>query len=145
MNLFLAFLAVLGGATLSVQAGINAQLQSHWAQSSVLAALVSFGVGTLALASYVLIARIPIPPLAGKTALWHWTGGFLGAYLVTTMAYLAPRFGAATLVALILAGQLGGSILVDHFGLVGYAKKSISLTRVLGIALVGAGVWLIKR
>ena len=145
MELFLIFLVVLAGATMPVQAGINAQLQAHWANSSVLAALISFAVGTLGLAVVVLASRIPIPPLVGKTALWHWSGGLLGAYFVTIMAFLAPRMGAAALVAFILAGQVGMSLICDQFGLLGYAQRAATWPRLLGLVMVGGGVFLIRR
>ena len=143
--LFLSFLTILAGATMSVQAGINAQLQSHWAQSPILAALVSFAVGTLGLLFCVLITRTPIPPLPGKIVPWHWMGGFLGAYLVTVTVLAAPRLGAATMIALVLAGQIGISLVLDHFGLLGYAQKSLSWQRLLGAVFLGIGVFLIRR
>ena len=145
MEILFIFMAILAGMTMPVQSGINAQLQYHWAQSSILAATVSFAVGTLGLIAVLLIMRIPLPALSGKTAVWHWMGGLLGAYFVTVMAFLAPRLGAAALVGLILAGQIGISLVLDHFGLIGYAQKSINWQRVLGIALVGGGVFLIRR
>jgi transporter family-2 protein len=141
----LCLLAVTGGATMSVQAGINVQLQQHWAGSPVLAAAVSFAVGTLALLVYVLVMRIPIPPLPAKITPWHWAGGFLGAYLVSVTVYVAPRLGATTMVALVLAGQVGVSLLLDHFGLVGYAQKAVTWQRLVGVALVAGGVFLIRR
>ena len=145
MDLLLIFLAVLAGATMPVQAGINAQLQHHWAGSSILAALVSFAIGTIGLAVVVLATRAPVPSLAGKFVPWHWLGGLLGAYFVTVMAYLAPRLGAATLIALVLAGQLGVSLVCDQFGLLGYAQRAATWPRLLGLAMVGCGVFLIRR
>lgn len=145
MEIILIVMAVVAGAGMPVQSGVNSQLQQHWAQSSILAATVSFAGGTLALIAVTLAMRIPIPPLAGKTAFWHWTGGLFGAYAVTVLAFLAPRLGAATLATLFLTGQILASLLLDHFGLVGYAQKSLNWQRVLGGFLVGCGVVLIRR
>ncbi len=145
MDLLLIFLVILAGATMPVQAGINAQLQQHWAGSSLLAALISFVVGTAALAVVILATRTPIPSLAGKFVPWHWLGGILGAYFVAVMAFLAPRLGAATLIALVLAGQLGMSMACDQLGLFGYAQRAATWPRLLGLAMVGGGVFLIRR
>ncbi len=146
MDMFiLCLLAITGGATLSVQAGINVQLQQHWAGSPVLAAMVSFTVGALALFVYVLAMRVPIPPLPSKITPWHWMGGLLGAYLVSVTVYVAPRLGATTMIALVLAGQVGVSLVLDHFGLVGYAQKAVTWQRLAGVLLVAAGVFLIRR
>jgi bacterial/archaeal transporter family-2 protein len=56
----------------------------------------------------------------------------------------APKLGAATLVALILAGQAIASLLVDHFGWVGFEEHPITAVRVVGVLLLAGGVALIR-
>ena len=141
----LYLLTILAGSTSGVQAGINVQLQNSWAHNPILAACVSFAVGTLCLVLYLLLARVPLPPLPEKCIPWHWAGGLLGAFFVSVMVYVAPRLGAATMIGLILAGQIGASLVLDHFGLLGYAQKSLTWQRLLGALLVGGGVFLIRR
>ncbi len=143
--LLMCLLAITAGSTLSVQAGINAHLQAGWAGHPALAAMVSFAVGTLGLFAYVLIMRIPFPAFPGRTVPWHWLGGLLGAYFVSVSVYVAPRLGAVTMVALILAGQVGVSLLLDQFGWLGYPQKDISWQRMAGVLLVAGGVFLIRR
>ncbi len=146
MNWFFIGLALLAGATLPTQAGINAQLQLHWARHPALASLVSFTVGTLALILYCVAARVPFPSFAGSTTQWwHWVGGLLGALFVTVVTFLAPRLGAATMVGLVVAGQMLASVGLDHFGLLGYAERPLSLMRLVGVALLVFGVILIRR
>ncbi len=141
----LYIMTILAGSTLGIQAGINSQLQIAWAKSPILAALVSFCVGTLGLLVYVLASRTPLPPLPDKFVPWHWIGGLLGAFIVSVTVYAAPRLSAATMIGLILAGQIGASLILDHFGLLGYAQKAITWQRFLGASLVGVGVFLIRR
>lgn len=143
---FCIFLALVAGACLPTQAGINVHL-NQWTRSPILAAAISFAVGTASLLAYALIARIPLPAAAGLAGRpwWIWTGGFLGAFFVTATVILAPRLGAAAMVALIIAGQMVASLLLDHFGVLGYASHSINGWRLLGVALLVAGVILIKR
>lgn len=138
-------LAILTGAILPVQAGVNSQLRGVFGHP-VLAATISFFVGTVALAAYTALARIPVPASAiGRTQWWHWSGGLIGAFYVACAIVLVPRLGAATLVAAVVAGQMVASLLLDHFGLVGYPKHSMDLWRVAGAVLVMAGVYLIQR
>ncbi|HEU4830444.1 MAG TPA: DMT family transporter [Gemmatimonadales bacterium] len=138
-------LAVLSGVVLPVQAGINTQLRGALGHP-VLAAGVSFLIGTLALGGYIAAARLSIPEGAfGRTLWWHWTGGILGAFFVAVAVVLTPRLGAATLVATVVAGQMVASLFLDHYGLVGYAKHPMDLGRVVGALLVIAGVFLIQR
>ena len=144
MGLFY-FLALLAGAATTIQTGINAQLRIAWAKSSILAAFVSFSVGALCLLFYLLATRAPLPPLPAKIIPWHWIGGLFGAFFISATIYVAPRLGATTMIGLVLAGQLGVSLILDHFGLIGYAQKSITWQRILGAALVGGGAFLIRR
>lgn len=137
-------LALLAGAALPAQAGINAALQADWARHPALASLVSFGVGTAALALYVLAARLPFPSVSMSSA-WQWTGGLLGAFFVTVVTFLAPRLGATAMVALVLAGQVAASAALDHHGLLGYPQRPLGPLRLLGLALMAAGVFLVRR
>lgn len=143
--LFLIFLALIAGFIIPTQAGINAQL-SVWTRSPVLAATISFAVGTAALILYAIIMRIPMPNWASASEhpWWIWIGGVFGAFFVTATIMLAPKLGAALMVVLVLAGQLVASLILDHFGWLGFPVQEISAGRILGIVLVGAGVLLVR-
>jgi transporter family-2 protein len=142
---FFLLMALLAGISVPTQAGINAQL-GLWTRSPVLASTISFMVGTLTLVLYSLIARIPLPGFAtaGNHPWWIWVGGALGAFFVTTTIILVPKLGATTMVALILAGQMFASLLLDHFGWLGYPLQPLSLGRIAGVVMVCGGVWLIR-
>ena len=138
-------LAFLAGAVLPFQFGVNAEL-ARWMESPVRASLVSFCVGALALLTVTLVVVRGWPSTAklGDAPWWVWVGGLFGAFYVLGSVVTAPRLGAATLVALILAGQAIASLVVDHFGWVGFAEHPISPGRLLGVALVAAGVALVR-
>jgi transporter family-2 protein len=141
---YLAF-GFAAGAMLPIQFGINAQLAS-WVDSPLRATLVSFLVGTLALALVMLVAARDWPPLSRVESApwWVWVGGLLGAFYVLGSVVAAPKLGAATLVAVILAGQAVASLLVDHFGWVGFEENPITLGRLAGVAFVAIGVALVR-
>jgi transporter family-2 protein len=137
--------ALLAGAMLPFQFGINAQLAT-WVGSPLRATLVSFAVGTLALLAVMVAAYRDWPPaekMAGAPW-WVWLGGFLGAFYVLGSVVTAPKLGAATLVAMILAGQAVASLLVDNFGWVGFEENPVTPGRLAGMALVAAGVALVR-
>ncbi len=144
--LLLVLLALLVGIVLPVQAGINAQLRIGLGHP-LLAALVSFLVGTIALLGFALVMRVPLPT-SGETSRipwWQWTGGLLGAGYIAAAVVLAPRLGAAALVASVVAGQMLASLVLDYFGLVGFSQQPLTPQRALGAALVVGGVLLIQR
>ena len=142
----LLLLAVLVGALLPLQTGVNAELRSSLG-NPIATALVSFGVGTVGLLAAILWLRIPVPLAAAwsQTAWWQWTGGLMGAIYIAAVVVLAPRLGAGTLIAAIVGGQMVASLLVDHFGWVGFPEHPVSALRLLGAALVMLGVALIHR
>ena len=133
--------AIAAGAMLPVQFGINAQLAS-WVGSPLRATLVSFVVGAavLFIATLIFARGWPGAEKVGGAPWWVWIGGFLGAFYVLGSVVTAPKLGAATLVALVLAGQAAASLTVDHFGLVGFTESPVTPGRLLGIGLVAFGV-----
>src|SRR6478752_84686 len=106
--------ALLAGALLPTQAGVNLQLRVMLGHP-LAATLVSFVVGTLALAAVVAALRVPLPIGAGwsRSEWWHWVGGLLGAVYILATIVVAPRLGAATLVAALVAGQMLASLALD--------------------------------
>jgi bacterial/archaeal transporter family-2 protein len=142
-------LAVLAGVVLTVQSGINAQLNSLLVKNNaVLSALISFLVGTVALIAILLITspkafqQIPIPNASNW---WKFIGGLLGALYVTAIIITFPKLGAATTLSLVIAGQLVFAVIFDHFGWLGFAVKHINLYRILGVAMIIGGVLLVRK
>lgn len=142
------YLVGLGiGVCFGLQVVINGQLASELG-SAIHAALVSFAVGTIAL--FVLVAvtrsslRIRVPSGQRKNPWWMWTGGLLGALYVAGVAFLAPIIGSALTVVVIQLGLLAGSMAVDHFGLLSAPKKSVRPLQVIGLMLMGCGVFIMN-
>jgi bacterial/archaeal transporter family-2 protein len=135
----------VAGAMLPIQFGINAQL-ANWVDSPLRATLISFAVGAAALFVVMLAAYRDWPSTGSLTGApwWVWVGGLLGAFYVLGSVVAAPKLGSATLVAVILAGQAFASLLVDHYGWVGFEENPITPGRLLGIALVAVGVALVR-
>jgi|SRR5215467_11622618 len=146
MQGLLYLLAFGAGLVLVLQVGMNSTLRAVLG-SPLAAALVSFLVGTVALALYMVVTRVPWPARAQFAAIpgWAWWGGVFGAFYVVTSVIVGPRLGAATLLSLIVLGQLLTSLLVDHFGWVGFPQHPVSLLRLTGAVLLFAGVLLITR
>jgi transporter family-2 protein len=142
--LYLLF-AVAAGAMLPFQFGINAQL-AHWLGSPLRAAFVSFLVGTIALLVLSAFVRKPLPSATrlGAVPWWVWIGGLLGAFYVAGSIVTAPKLGAVTLTAAIVAGQALASTLVDQYGWVGFKEHHLTPGRGVGIVLVGVGIALVR-
>lgn len=143
--LFLAA-ALAAGMMAPVQAGLNAKM-GRALDDPFYAALISFFVGTLGLLAYGLLTRMEFTAVRQASAV-HWTvwlAGLLGAFYVTAIIIVTPKLGAALTFGLVVAGQLLMAVLLDHFGLLGIPVQAFSWQRLLGIALITAGVVLIRK
>ena len=143
---FLAMIAVVfGGAATALQAPTNAKMMTA-VGSPVNAAFVSFAVGTAALGILAVILQAK-PDLEASRALpWYaWVGGLYGAIFVVAAAWGVPRLGVATTITLMVAGQLLLSLFLDHFGVMGVPKQPMNFGKIAGVALVLAGVLLVRR
>lgn len=143
----LLLLTLVVGACLPLQAGINARLGREFGGPMV-AALISLSIGAVSLL-LVALAMKAIPFSVGtalaKIPYWAWSGGFLGAIFVTLAATVAPKLGFSLFTGAIIAGQLIMSVLLDHFGVFGMERHPITLVRVIGIVLLFAGIWLLRK
>lgn len=146
MFMISVFIVFLAGAMLPLQAGINSHL-ARFSGSALWASAISFVIGCLVLIAVNLSMRTALPNVIQlkEAPLWAWVGGFLGAFFVTSMAVFAPKLGASTLIALVIAGQLITAVVLDHFGLAGYEASETSLTRIAGLGLVAVGAFLTHR
>ena len=145
-NYFFILLAVLAGMAMPSQATVNSKLATT-VESPILAAFVSFVVGTVALLVYILLTGIPLNNLAASKNAPPvvWIGGLLGAFFVSIMATIVPRLGVAFAFSSAIAGQMIITLLIDHFGWLGVPEKPINLWRVLGAVLITVGVVLVRR
>jgi len=137
-------LTALAGGLIALQAPINAGLGR--ATGGLPAALVSFSIGTLALAAIVVLSG-KVGGLGSTFDLsWYYLlGGLLGAVYVTNALIAVSVVGAGGVAAATVAGQLTASVAIDRLGLFGLDQVPLSPERVIGVALLMAGTVLVVR
>ena len=132
------------GGLVAMQAPINSALGK--AAGTFAAASISFLIGTTALVGITLISASKVDLAAVGELRWYYlTGGLLGAVYVTTVLVCVRELGAGGVTAATIAGQLSFSVFLDRVGAFGLDEKPLSLGRVVGVALLAAGVYLIVR
>ncbi len=138
--------ALGAGCVMALQPAVNGRLAAY-CEHPLQASLISFGTGFLALLGVGLALRIgtPLPSRLQNMPLWAWGGGLLGTYMVTVSLLVAPRLGATRWLALVLAGQIMLSLVLDHFGLIGYQQHALSWQRVAGVLLLLLGLAIVMR
>lgn len=138
---------MLVGMGVIVQTGANTQLRVVL-NSPLLAALVSFSTG----AFFVLIANLIVGSdfkqlnweNIQESSWWMWLGGFLGSIFIVSAILIAPRIGPTQFFGFIIAAQLIFSVIVDHYGWLGFNVQPASVQKILGVALLAVGAYLIQ-
>lgn len=142
----LLLVALAVGAIIPVQTAANSRLRLSVGGRPLVSALISFSV---ALACSVLATTVlqgnPLPQFApgAQTSWWIWLGGFFGVCFVMGNILLFPKLGAVQTVVLPILGQVVMGLIIDQFGLFGSPQLKVSLARVLGAAVVVAGIALV--
>ena len=132
------------GGLIALQAPINAGLGKE--TGSLPAALISFTIGTVALAAIVLLSGKAGGLTSVGDASWYYLlGGLLGAVYVANALIAVTVIGAGGVAAATVAGQLTASVAIDRLGLFGLDQVPLSPGRVLGVGLLIAGTLLIVR
>jgi bacterial/archaeal transporter family-2 protein len=137
-------LAVGAGVSFVFQQAVNASLRAEIG-SPWWAGFISYLGGTIAMLLVAILLQEPLlsKQLVQRTQWISWTGGIFGAAYIAISILLLPRLGAATVIALIVAGQMLGSLAFDHFGLLGVPLHPVNPARLAGAALLVLGVVLI--
>ena len=141
---FMVWLAPLGaGIASALQAATNGSLTLR---SSLVTALLVNVTGTLIGAAALLAVpgnQVSLP--ASGTPWPLYLGGVYGLVIIAGLAFAFPRLGGAWSIALFVLGQSATALALDHFALIGQARDPVSITRAAGLALVVAGVLLLRR
>ncbi|MET0128381.1 MAG: DMT family transporter [Solirubrobacterales bacterium] len=132
------------GGLIALQPAINAGLGR--ATGNIAAAMVSFAIGTLALAAIVVLSGQAGGLSNTFDVSWYYLlGGLLGAVFVYTSLVTVSTIGAGGVAAATITGQLTLSVIIDRLGVLGLDQQPITFSRVAGVALLLAGTLLIVR
>ena len=136
-------LALVAGTLMVVQAGCNGALEKAL-DRPVMVGAVSLGIGVTALLAVGLMFGQFSPSGAGKAPWWAWLGGICGAAALLSQPIAAPRLGAAIYIGLFVSASSIASVVVDHFGVLGFPEHGAGPGRIIGCALMVIGIGLIS-
>ena len=141
-------LALVAGVLNMLQSGSNATLHQKLDSGPVVPALVVYLTGMLAvLAAAPFIGRSAegVMGRLGEVPWWGWIGGAMGAFYVVVTLTQAKAMGAGAFTAVTLTAAVVTSLLLEHYGLMGFELRPLTALRVLGGVLMVAGVGLVAR
>lgn len=145
-SIILVILALLAGVMIPFQSAMNAQLGKAL-QSPYYSSLVVFIVAALGISIYILASRFVLPTTTQFTSApkWSYLGGVLGGTYILLIVITAPKLGIGNVTVMVLLGQVLAAVIIDQFGLLGATIHHINWQRLVGVALLIIGVYLIKK
>ena len=138
--LFILLIGLAGGIAVGLQGPLASTITQRMGMMES-AFIVHIGGAVAALIPLVFMS-------GGKLGSWKslpWYAfftGVLGLVVLSAVSYAIPRIGVAGAITSIVTGQLLISAILDHFGWLGAAQRSLDPARLLGLAVLGFGVWL---
>lgn len=144
MNAYwLMAVAAVGGAATAIQAHFMGLLDKRIGTlESVFITYFSGGV----LIGLVMLFQRGGNLAAGGAAPWYaYTSGALGLVIVGALAFSTSRLGLVAAFTIFVAAQFAVGALVDHFGWMEATARPLNASRLAGMAVVLAGIWLIIR
>lgn len=136
-------IALFMGLSIATQAPINAALAKTLGGSPLIAALISFVVGSICLCAICYVSgalNIATLKAIPMQVWWKFLGGILGAFFVFGTILLAPKIGLINMFLLVLLGQLVTSMILDSIGAFGLDVKPISWYKIIGLCVMFAGL-----
>jgi len=141
--IYLILIGLVGGAAVGLQTPISGMMG---ARVGGFASSFIIHVSGMMLSGLILLLR-------GGERIREWSGlpwymlisGVFGVILFQTLTFTVPKMGGTLAVTLVVVGQLIVGLLIDHFGWLGVEVHPISLVRVVGVALLIGGGYLISR
>jgi len=145
-NLIYLALALITGALIPVQASTNAAF-SRSIGNPVITGLMVFAIGFAGMILFTFVSRAALPSAQQLTSapLYGYLGGIIVAIYVVMITILVPKIGVGTAISFIVTGQIICAVVIDHFGLFNVQVRSVDVTRLSGVLLMIAGIYLVMK
>ena len=145
MTWLLSIFAILAGVSNPLQSGSNSELVKV-THAPVIGAMIVYAIGFLCVLGCIPFLGFPFKEATGKLQQLPWwalIGGICNALFLMASLTITKKLGSATFTTLVVITAVVTSILLDHFGLMGFEVRSATWLRLLGGALAIGGVILI--
>ncbi len=145
MMFVMGLISFLGGVLNTVQSGSNATLAKTLDQPILAALIVTAvnGIVYLAVAPFIGL-HLPKDGAFAVVPWWAWLGGTFGAIYVLSSIFFAQKLGGGVFIGLTVTAGVVTSVLMDHYGLVGFKQHTASWPRLVGAALMIGGLALVS-
>lgn len=148
LSVILVVSSVLLGVLPPLQQVFNGNL-STYVGSPLSATLISFMVGAILLTIIILIKhrKIEIPKFdqeQKKIPLVYYFGGFCGILILTGNILVLPHIGSTITIFTGMLGQMLMAMAIDHYGLFGLKKQSLTKAKLISLLLMIVGILIVN-
>src|SRR3954452_2247588 len=140
----IALMMIVVGMGIPVTAALNAGIGQHIA-SPVAASTILFGVGFIMTAAVLAAVGLPARGAFSGLSPWYYAAALGVVFYVLAVTWSAPRIGVGNAIFFVLLGQLIAAATIDHFGLFGALKTTLTAKRAIGLLVMALGVYLAKK
>ena len=124
----------------ALNAGLGQQLGGPLAATAV-----TFAIGLVIALALLLLTGLPDRSTLTFEQPWLWVGAVFMLFYGTSVAFAAPKIGLGNAIFFVLLGQIVAAAAIDHFGWLGTIQSSLTPKRLLGIAVMAAGLYLARK
>ena len=145
MGFVLFLVALAGGVANPFQSGTNAELNKQLTQS-LWATICVYALGLVLLLGIQIFVRQPLPlDKVGTVPWWAWLGAPISLVSTFIALTIAQKMGSGLFTGATVTASLVTSVVLDHFGLIGFKVHPASPLRILGCAVMVVGLWLMAK
>jgi transporter family-2 protein len=147
MTWLLSFFALIAGISNPLQSGSNSALLKA-TQAPIVAAFIVYAIGAACLLACIPFLGFPLRQAYSRLSevpWWAYIGGFCNVLFLLCSLLITKKLGSATFTTIVVVSAVITSVLLDHFGLLGFTVRPATWPRIAGAMLAAAGVLLIAR
>ena len=141
--ILLVVVAAIGGIAVTLQAQFMGLMDSG--MGTLESMFITYGSGAALISIAILLLRGANLGAWRSVSAYALTAGVLGLIIIGAIGYTVPRLGLVPALTILVAAQFIAAGLINHFGILGASLQPLDLTRLLGMAVVLFGIWLIIR
>ncbi len=140
---FLVIIAIVGGIAVTLQAQFMGLMDNGI--GTVESMFITYGSGAVLISLAILFLRGANLGAWRNVPAYALTAGVLGLIIIGAIGYTVPRLGLVPALTIIVAAQFIAAGILNHFGVLGATLRPLDPTRLLGMAVILVGIWLIIR
>ncbi|MGH8957371.1 MAG: DMT family transporter [Acidimicrobiia bacterium] len=143
MRTLVVLAAIVCGVAVAIQAQFTGTIQRQ--VGTLESTFITYFSGGLIIALVTLAYRGANLGAARGLPWYVWSAGLLGLVIIFTLSLSVGQIGLVPALVIITVSQFVVGAIINHFGLLGAAVNPMDLAKLVGLALLGAGTFLVLR